>query len=150
MKSFRFSLDRVLDWRRMQLEIEENRLRQYAAALAAVDRARAELEVQAVSVDAEIRRWTSVAGGDLSALEEFRRGVREQEATLATRRADAAREVALQQAAMLEARRRCRLLERLKDRRWSEWKAAEDREVDELAAESWLAQHGRGGTRRLE
>jgi hypothetical protein len=40
---------------------------------------------------------------------------------------------------MLEARRRCRLLERLRERRWDEWKAAADRELEETAAESYLA-----------
>ena len=41
---------------------------------------------------------------------------------------------------MLEARRHCRLLERLKERRLAEWKAACDHEMDELASESYLAQ----------
>ena len=40
---------------------------------------------------------------------------------------------------MLEARRRCRLLERLKERRLAEWTTARDHEVEEIAAESYLA-----------
>jgi hypothetical protein len=40
---------------------------------------------------------------------------------------------------MLEARRRLRLLERLKDRRMAEWRAARDKELEELASESYLA-----------
>jgi hypothetical protein len=149
MKSFRFSLDRVLDWRRTQLELEENRFRQRAAALAAIDRARAEVEAAAVAADLEVRRWSLVAGADLSALDEFRKHARSQQELLAARRAACARELSAQQAAMLEARRRCRLLERLKDRRWSEWKSAGDRETEEVAAESWLAQWGNSGARRL-
>jgi hypothetical protein len=47
--------------------------------------------------------------------------------------------LAAQQKQMLEARRRCRLLERLKDRRLTEWKAAEAHELEEVAAESYLA-----------
>ena len=59
------------------------------------------------------------------------------------RHAEVARELAKQQAAMLEARRRCRLLERLKERRWSEWKLAADRELEQAASESYLARWGR-------
>jgi hypothetical protein len=44
---------------------------------------------------------------------------------------------------MLEARRRFRLLERLKDRRMAEWKQAGDREIEEVAAESYLARWSR-------
>jgi hypothetical protein len=43
----------------------------------------------------------------------------------------------------LEARRRCRLLERLRERRWTEWQLARDRELEELASDSYLAQWNR-------
>ena len=45
---------------------------------------------------------------------------------------------------MLEARRRCSLLERLKERRLAEWTHERDRELDEIAAESYLARWSRG------
>jgi hypothetical protein len=45
---------------------------------------------------------------------------------------------------MLEARRRCRLLERLKERRKGEWDIAFNRELEAVAAESFLAQWNRG------
>jgi hypothetical protein len=48
-----------------------------------------------------------------------------------------------QQSIMLEARRRCRLLERLKDRRLADWTSARDHELDELASESFLAKWAR-------
>jgi hypothetical protein len=44
---------------------------------------------------------------------------------------------------MLEARRRCRLLERLKERRLTEWTAGRDHELEEIAAESYLARWSR-------
>jgi len=40
---------------------------------------------------------------------------------------------------MLEAQRGVNLLERLEEGRRAEWKAAHDRELDEIAAESFLA-----------
>jgi hypothetical protein len=149
MTSFRFPLQKVLEWRTTELELEEAKFRQAAAAVAAADRDRAELEAAAVRTEAEVRRWDPVAGSDLAALSDFRRHVRAQEEALEARRAECARQAAAQQASMLEARRRCRLLERLRERRLAEWKAARDRELEEMASESYLAQWGRAGPARL-
>jgi hypothetical protein len=143
MKAFHFPLERVLSLRRTQLELEDARFRQSAAALAAIDRARAELGAAAVAADLEVRSAASIAGADLAALDEFHRHVRSQEQMLAGRRAERARELAAQQAAMLEARRRYRLLERLRERRLAEWKTENDRELEQVAAESYLARWGR-------
>jgi hypothetical protein len=145
MIRFQFRLQKVLDWRRTQLEIEEAKFRHTAAALGAVDRARAELQAAAIHTECEVRRWVAIGGSDLGALAEYRGHVRSEEARLAARREACARAAAAQQAAMLEARRRCRLLEKLRERRLAEWKAASDREVEEMAAESFLAQWGSAG-----
>ena len=44
------------------------------------------------------------------------------------------------EAAMLEARRRSRLLERLKEQRAEEWRTAENRALETVASETYLAQ----------
>jgi hypothetical protein len=139
MKAFHFSSERVLNWRRLQLEIEENKFKQQAAALAAVDRARAELEAQAIGSEVQVRAWASVSGRDLAALAGLRLYVRKESARLATLRSQCRRTLDVAQQALLEARRRCRLLERLKERRFAEWRLAAGREVEQLAAESHLA-----------
>jgi len=54
-------------------------------------------------------------------------------------RIEYARKFAEQRKVMLEAQRRIKLLERWEERRHAEWKAAHDRELDEIAAESFLA-----------
>jgi flagellar export protein FliJ len=140
---FHFPLQRVLDWRRTQLEIEEAKFRQATATLAAVDHARAELEAGAVRTEFEVRRWDPVGGDDLAAFGAYRIRVRQEEVRLAAKRSECARAAAAQQAAILEARRRLKLLERLKERRLAEWTAASDREMEEIASESYLAQWGR-------
>lgn len=142
MTRFQFPLQKVLDWRKTQLELEEARFRQRAAELGAVERARAELQASAVHTEYEVRKWGSVAGDDLGALAAYRAHVKAEECRLAARRAECARTLATQQTAMLEARRRCRLLEKLKERRLAEWKTAADKELDEIASESFLAQWG--------
>jgi flagellar export protein FliJ len=138
MTTFRFPLKRVLDWRRTQLELEEARYKRQAAVLAELDRARAEIEAEGIRAEVQVREWNPIAGRDLEALSTFRVRVKSREAQLAAQRADCAKKLAEQRQAMLEARRRCKLLERLEERKLAEWRATRNRELDELAAESYL------------
>ena len=143
MNAFRFPLQKALDWRRTQLELEEARYKQQAAALAALDRARAEVEASGIRAEVEVRAWGSIDGSDLGALNRFRLRVKCEESQIAGQRVVEAAKVAERQEAMMEARRRCRLLERLRERRLSEWESARDKELDEVASESFLARWGR-------
>jgi len=142
--SFRFNLQRVLDWRRTQLDLEEARFKQKLAAVAELDRARAALEAAEIHAEVQVRQWSPMAGRDVTALGGYRLHVRAQEQEIAVTRAKSQTALDAQEAAMLEARRRCRLLERLKERRRAEWQAAGDRELEELASESYLAGWARG------
>ena len=148
MKAFQFPLDKALDWRRVQLELEEARYKQQVDALAGLDRQRAEVEASGIRAEIQVREWSPIAAGDLGALGNFRLYVKGQESAIARRRFEAAQMLAEQQKRMLEARRRCRLLERLKERHLTEWTAQRDREVEEIAAESYLARWRRTGDRR--
>ena len=143
MNAFRFPLQKPLDWRRTQLELEEARYKQHAAELAALDRLRAEVEASGIRVEVEVRAWDKIGGSDLAALDRFRLRVRNERARIAGQRIAAVRKLAGQHEKMMEARRRCRLLERLKDRRLSEWRSAHDKELESLATESYLAQWNR-------
>jgi hypothetical protein len=144
MKSFQFPLEKALEWRRVQLELEEARHQQQVADLAALDRRRAEVEASGIHAEIQVREWNPVAAGDLTALGNFRLRVKSQETEIARLRVESAKKLGEQQKVMLEARRRCRLLERLKERRLAEWTKERDRELDESAAESYLARWSRG------
>ena len=139
MKTFHFPLEKALEWRRIELELEDARYKRQSAELASLDRRRAEIEASGIRAEIQVREWNPVAAGDLVALGSFRLRVKNDEAELAGRRAECARKLADQQQQMLEARRRCRLLERLKERRFAEWKSAADRELEQIAAESYLS-----------
>jgi len=139
MNTFRFPLQKALDWRRSQLELAEARVEQQLAALAGLDRDRLELETTGNRTEVAVRQFEPLAGGDLSALGSFRLALKARERDLAAKRVECHNELAIRQAAMLEARRRCRLLEKLKERRSADWQAARDRELDELATDSYLA-----------
>jgi len=148
VKTFHFPLERVLGWRRTQLEVEEAKFKHESAALAELDRLRAELEASGIKAELQVREWDPVTGRDLAALGDFRLRVKAREAEIAVGRAAQVRKLSAQEGAMLEARRRCRLLERLKERRSGEWQAAANREVEELASESYIAQWNRRRARQ--
>ena len=139
MKTFQFPLDKALQWRRLELELEEAHYKQQSAELADLDRRRAECEASGIRAEIQVREWNPVAANELTALGAYRLAVKTEEADLARRRVECARKLAEQEQQMFEARRRCRLLERLKDRRLAEWRSACDRETEEIAAESYIA-----------
>jgi hypothetical protein len=143
MNSFRFPLQKVLDWRHTQLELEEARFKQQLAALAALDRERAGWEAAGIKAEIQVRDWTPLAGRDLTALGNFRLNVKQRESEIDTRRLECRKSLEAQQGAMMEARRRCRLLERLQNRKRAEWQSARDHELEQLASESFLAKWGR-------
>ena len=142
MNAFRFPLQKVLDWRHTQLEVEESRFKQQLAALAALDRERAGWEAAGIKAEIQVRDWNPLAGRDLAALGDFRMNVKQREMEIDARRLECRKTLATRQSAMLEARRRCRLLERLKERRVAEWRSAQEHELEQLAAESFLAKWG--------
>jgi flagellar export protein FliJ len=143
MSAFRFPLQKVLEYRRKQLELAEVHYKQQLAVLGDLDRQRAEIEASGATAETEVRQWDGVAGGDLAALGRFRLRVKSEEARIEGQRVEAAKEVAARQEAILQARRSAKLLERLRERRMEEWQAQHDRELDELASDSFLAQWNR-------
>jgi hypothetical protein len=139
MNPFRFPLARVVQWRRGQLDLEQAKLRRHADELAELERVRAELHAAAVRVEGQVRDWHTLAGRDLAALAGFRSYIQNQERTLADRRAECRKRFEAQQQITLEARRRCRLLDRLEEKSRAEWRRECDRELEQFAAESHLA-----------
>jgi hypothetical protein len=140
---FQFRLEKVLAWRRTELELAENRYRRQMVELAGLDHALAEFQSGALDSEKRARQFSPLLGRDLAALSEFRRHARHQEQTFVATRQQVSRRVAERQQEMTEALRKCRLLERLKQRRLAEWQGAADKELEQLAAESHLARLAR-------
>ena len=139
MTDFRFRLQRVLDWRRNQLELEEIQYRRQLAALAELDRRRAELEESGRNAERQVREWNPLAAGELEALGDFRLYVKHKQQEMVSPRIEACKQLERQHGVMLEARRRLRLLELLKERQLAQWRGARDKDLEETAAESYLA-----------
>lgn len=144
MKTFQFPLQKALNLRATQLGLAEAKFQEAAAAVAEADKQREMLLESQATAEAQVRRATTVAGEELAALDSFRRHARLDEKRLAQQRAVRVAALDERRGAMLEARRRLRLLERLKERRHAEWSAQAAKELEELASESYLACWARG------
>ena len=140
MTAYRFGLQKALDLRLKQLEKEEAEFKRLTAALADLDRMRADLQSAKLREEILVRDAKSLSGYDLAVLAAFRLLVERRDKEIVARIAEARNHLAAQQTVMLEARRRCRLLERLKERGLTEWEAARDKELEEIASESFMAQ----------
>jgi flagellar export protein FliJ len=135
---FQFRLQPVLDLRAAQLDTEEMRLRQLLELRARLDRAIADTEAVRQAEEEKVRGGP-VMGAELWALAAWREAARETAARLAAERRKQDGEIAAQRERIAAARRRCRLLERLRERRLTEWDAENQRRLEEFAAEAYLA-----------
>ncbi|SPE37957.1 conserved hypothetical protein [Candidatus Sulfopaludibacter sp. SbA3] len=140
MKPFRFSLERVLAWRQNQLGLEEARLEQLRGQLAATEQTRRWVLERRVTEQTAVAQSTNVAGEQLMSLERLRVWTLREEGRLTARMAEMARAIQVQEGAVNEARRRVRLVERLKERKHENWRVETDRELDTMAGEFAVAQ----------
>lgn len=143
MTNFHFSLQKALDLRHLQLELQEAKFQQQAAVLVELARVREAMQASRSVAEAHVRAGGSAQGYDLAALGAFRSHLQSKEKDLALRRLEGEKKLEECRDAMLEARRRCRLLENLKERRKVDWTVALNRELEELASESYIAQWNR-------
>src|ERR1035441_9814341 len=75
MKAFQFPLEKALDWRRIQLELEEVRYKQQLADLAGLDRQRAEVEASGIRAEIQVREGRPIDARALPPLCRIRAGL---------------------------------------------------------------------------
>lgn len=139
MKSFRFRLESVLRYRTTLATIEEGKL---ALSRKQLDEATQNLEAlrrSNRSIEQEVLSAQSVTGADLKALGAWQLEMKRQ--TQSSLQAVEEARIAFQQQmeTVRLARRQVRLLEKLRQRRLEEWQEGFDRELEELAASSFLS-----------
>jgi len=139
MRAFEFPLRRALEWRRTQLELAEEQLRRIAAELEELALAAVKLDLVKGRAEQAVRESRAVEAGDLWALAAYRARLIAEQQALARRRRECEQRFAVQRQKVMEARRQCRLLEKLRESRRAEWRIAMERETESLAAESFLA-----------
>jgi flagellar export protein FliJ len=146
VKSFQFPLQRVLDWRGIQLRAEEEKLAGLLQKLASL--LQREKTLTAVQSRSEVAVLSSpcIEGSDLRALSGFRARIKNERAALKTSRAHCEAQIVEQRKRLLKARKDCRILEQLKDKRHKEWTYLGEREIEETAAESYISRWLRSNT----
>jgi len=148
MKSFQFPLQRVLDWRTLRMRTEEEKLASLQHKLAAIlhrDSALTEAELKS---GARLLQLIGIDGSDLRALAAFQLRMRKERTVLKAERAQCEAQISEQRQRLLKARRDCRALEQLKDKRKRTWTAQLDREIEDTAAEAYLSQWARAEMER--
>ena len=139
MKRFEFRLSRVLDFRRAQAELERSRLLGLLAGLQRIDKDAESLQRQAADARDQVARPGPVLGEELSALSGFERHIRNRRAILDGERHETQLRIRTQQASVIAAEQKVKLLLKLRQRRLARWTLEEQKELETVAAESHLA-----------
>lgn len=139
MPAFPFRMRRVLEWRRTELGLEENKLRQIAARVQELDLTAKRLDLTRVRAEETVRQSRSAEAADLWALAAYRRRVLSELQVLGEQKRRAEQEMTFQREKVAAADRQCRLLEKLEERQCAQWQAQSLREQETLAGESFLA-----------
>ena len=137
MPAFKFRLARVLGWYRKQGQLAEERLRAVVADLARADESITHLRQSREKVERGIVESESIEASDLAALHGYREGSKREELALEQTRAGIKKCIVERRARVTALRTRIRLLEKLCDRRLGEHIIAEERELEELAADAF-------------
>jgi hypothetical protein len=145
MQAFHFRLERVLVWRRQEQRREEARLEALNGALRALEAEAAAVPKRRADALEALAHAESVTGADLAALELHRQWAIREAKRLAQEIAETRRSLTAQEIKLAEARRRVKLVERLKERRLETWRLESDKEMEVLAGEfavmEWRRRH---------
>jgi flagellar export protein FliJ len=146
VKAFRFPLQRVLEWRALQMRAEEERLATIQNQLAEVLHRENALIVAQLNAEMKVLGQSAIGGSEFRALSAFQLHVRNERVALLASRKQFEAQIIEQRKRLLKARKDCKILENLKDRRKTAWEYLHDRELEELAAESYISKWVRTST----
>ncbi len=139
MKAFHFQFDRVRQWRAQQLEMEKTQLPKLFEERNRIEGRRRALDRERQEEVQRVLGAGSAMAAELAALDAFTRWVKAEGHRLLDAESAVTQRIAAQQQRVVEASRRVELLDRLKQKRLSEWRSEFDREQENLAGELYLA-----------
>jgi hypothetical protein len=148
MKRFEFPLETVRRWRFEQVALEELKLRKILAERSAIVAARREIEDEGVRTARQVLEQSTVEPLELESLDSFRLYVRGRMRDFDHQERRCEARIIEQRNQVMEARRQFELLDRLRQKLYEEWRAAGNKEQEELAAELFLAKSVRERRRR--
>ncbi len=147
MKTFHFPLESALAWRKTRLEAEEAAFARLVAERERISAEARENRDSGARAEREITHSPAATALDLWALDGYRRAVATRARALEEGLRAAGTRLAAQRQRVEQARRELRLLENLKARRRAEWQREAEREIENFAADSYLARWNRESRR---
>ena len=117
MKRFRFSLEKVLDFRRRELELAESRLEQIKTQQAYLERRGQALQQESLNLREQTARAQTTTGAALGAAQQYVDSLESEQGRAAESRQKLERDRQERLNALIEKRREVQALERLKDKR---------------------------------
>lgn len=139
MKTFEFTLQRMLEFRRQQAEAERSRLQRLFAQLNAYEDEQIALRGEVDLAREAIADLASLEGQHLASLASFQGHAGRRSKEIDRLKAEMMPEVERQRLVVVESDRKVKLLDRLREQKYREWLIGRDKEIDELAADSYLA-----------
>jgi flagellar export protein FliJ len=139
MKKFEFRLASVLRLRQTQLDAEKTKLQKLHAERTRLENALAAIDAQRSSSLEWVKTSALVESNDVRALSAFLAGAGARKESLRQAIAGCDKDIEEQRLRVLAAERNHKLLEKLKERKFSAWQAEFNRELEIIAQEAWQA-----------
>ena len=143
MKRFQFSLQRVLEWRSLQMRAAEEKLTRLQEEQSALVHRETALRAAEIKAEMGLLKLPVMDGADLQSLAAFQLKMRSERAELQALEVKNQAEIVAQRNRVLIARRDFRVVEKLRERRLQAWTYLTDREIEATAAENYLARWAR-------
>ena len=143
MKRFGFPLERVRRWRAEQASVEDLKLGQLLAEKAWLQASKRQVEWEGRQSELQVLGQPALEASELHHLDSYRLHIQSRVRELENRQRECEAQVVAQRQCVLEARRRFELLDRLRHKALKEWRAAGNKEQEDLAAELFLAKSRR-------
>ncbi|HLJ50595.1 MAG TPA: hypothetical protein VKU01_31495 [Bryobacteraceae bacterium] len=143
MSTFKFRLERVLRWRTLELTGEETKLKALVEEDIRLHAQLAEAKNNRAQIGARVAMMDNLNGFELNAVAGYAQHLTRECMALKTRCREHSQKLAAQAHRYQEAKKRCRLLEELKNRQHHDWQVQTGHELEELAQESYIARWNR-------
>jgi flagellar export protein FliJ len=139
MKTFRFPLDQALHIRRAQLEIEQAKLQRLLHQRQQLEQQGAAILMEAANTRRAIATQVLLNANEIATLPDYQRGAKHRLLKLDRMKQDLLKRTQDQSRATLEAERKVKLLEKLREKRFKEWNSEMQKEQENFAADAYLS-----------
>jgi hypothetical protein len=141
MKAFRFSLERALHWRGIQCELEEAKSTRLGTERVALAQQLVNIATARKSAAESILSSAEILSAEFQTLATYNNWTEQQKVRIAQKARQLDQQIAEQALRTAEARRKKKLLEKLREGRLQKWTALRDSEDEQVAADSWLSRY---------